>query len=386
MDTVKKPLFSTRWTALPWNVTPPQTRPTRGDSPLKCPECKARNPDKSGWSCEKCGYAFALNPKTDHKVSDIDFKKMLNRLTADGRFFYTDDQLYHHAHRLISRKNVKRWRTFRFFLRFVLFFFAFSILTAFLGVPPESDAAPMIVLTMTVIFALISGRRSKPVQAVWPHQLIEKWRMRHPLEKRADGTAFKAVKNGIPEEFSNYAPQRILIVQHDDLADMLILNRYPADQQALVVSENRYPPAAFEACRTFLSQNPELPVAVLHDCSESGTGMVSRLKNDPDWGLAEREVTDLGLNPEDVDRRKHGFWIPEVMEGEKGAAPLPQRGGSAKQLEDGYRFPVALGAPQTFMGTLAAASALGAAFLSDELLAHQRSTGSDGFGFDDTFG
>ena len=53
-----------------------------------------------------------------------------------------------------------------------------------------------------------------------------------------------------------YAPERILVVERDDLVDMLIRNRFHLTAKAVVVSRTGYPERVFAACGIFCATIP----------------------------------------------------------------------------------------------------------------------------------
>jgi len=213
--------------------------------------------------------------------------------------------------------------------------------------------------------------------------IILTYRNLHPIDRLVEGRAFrKPTSEAFDEEIFQYAPERILIVERNDIADMLILNRFPLEYKTLVVSEQIYPEHALRACQQFLSQHPEIPVILIHDASQKGLRMKERLLNDKFWNLRGKNVQDLGLFPRDTDRLRKPIWLPrkrndKVLSG--------ARRTDASFLRD-YRMPVDIAHPRAMMGAVSLAAASGLALLSEGFLAEQQHDASSGSFFGGGFG
>ena len=216
---------------------------------------------------------------------------------------------------------------------------------------------------------------------------INTYKAAHPIDNLVDGTRFRNMAAyGFDTEFLNYAPERILIVEHDDTADMLLLNRFHFENKTLVVSAGKYPRPAFDACRRFLSAHPDLPVFLIHDCSPSGIRMQSRLMTDPEWHLKDKNITNLGLHARDVAGLKTSMWIPEDIEGAGQKESIRMAGDSREYLDQHFRMPLGVVGPIAFLGTMGVAMTLGVPLLSEALLAEQRAGAIGGSSVDTGFG
>ena len=103
----------------------------------------------------------------------------------------------------------------------------------------------------------------------------------------------------------DYGVERLLLVEHDLLVDLLVQNGFHAQERTLVLSENGYPSYLLPVARRFLEENSQLPVYFLHDATEHGAQMAARLAPEEVLPLAGHPILDLGLFPEDV-KRMHG--------------------------------------------------------------------------------
>ena len=261
---------------------------------MKCPGCQANQKYKYGMICNSCGYQFALDPKTQYGISDMAFKLALDRLSGEGNYYFTYDQLYAQIYRLIRKKHHLGLLPLSC-LGIFFMIFGTVILIGFL----DLEVWATVVLFILIAFSVFRlSRRPFKLPSEIPAQFIEKYRAKHPIDKLVNGKQFQHMNNNrFDEEFLSYAPERILIVERDAMADMLIMNRFHFENKALVVSARKYPRPAFRACQEFLLRHPEIPVLLLHDCSESGVQMQGRLVTDREWNLEGKQINNLGLHP-----------------------------------------------------------------------------------------
>ncbi|MDM8544522.1 hypothetical protein QUF90_25880 [Desulfococcaceae bacterium HSG9] len=346
---------------------------------MKCPKCLNNQKYKDGMTCHRCHRRFVLNPKTTI-FSDIAIHKSIRQVSGAGHYYFTYNQLFSQIFRLARKKM----RTFRIALFSVLFFFV--IWGLFLVSFP---VGPLFALTLFFIIVPIkigigTGKIAN-VAGYLDHRhgkignIINTYHRVHPIEKMVDGKRFKSSELHTPDdETKEYAPERILIVEHNDLADMLIMNRFHLENKTLVVSAEKYPRNIFDACQTFLHNHPDLPVCLLHDASKKGGQMREKLLADSTWNLKSAKIKDIGLFPHDTDRLKPPMWLPSGSKGDK--ILLTKK--SDEHIRNGYRMPVDIAQPKPLMGALGLAAVSGMALLSSELLAElqQDATGAGGMG------
>ncbi len=350
---------------------------------MKCPACAFDQKYKGGMVCGSCGYRFALDPKKAPHVTDMAFKKAVDRLSMLGEYHFTHNQLFAQIHRLILKKR----RSAR--IGGMIALAVLGIILYFLGVRNLiGEGLPGAILFGALWLLFVVHRWRSPVKI--PHEqvngLIRTYQAAHPMERLVTGRAFDGLdREEIDAEFLRYAPERIVVVERDDLADMLLLNRFHFENKALVVSASKYPRRAFAACRAFLDRHPDLPVFLFHDASRKGHRMKTDLLADPAWNLAGKTVKDLGLNPYDVERLRSPLWIPDP--GGKTKGKYVRIGGKPiENIEDGYMLPVDIGAPRSAMGALSLAAGAGLVLASPELLAQQAVDARGGGGLGGGFG
>jgi hypothetical protein len=347
---------------------------------MKCPKCGFNKKRSEGMVCDSCRYQFALDPKEEPYLSDMAFKKVLDRVSTYGKNHFTYNQIYAQLYRLLRKKKTKA-RIFTVF--------GAGAITLFISLPLGGD---MWWVTRLILCAVVMGIvglffwKWKPrIKEGSIRKVIQKYDSRHGIDNMVKGASFTNME---PREFDReilkYAPERMLIVERDDMADMLLLNDFAMDNKTLVVSANRYPKRAFKVFKHFAQKNPDIPISLIHDVSRVGVKLKEKLKNDPEWGLANREIKDLGLFPENLKQLKEPIWRPEPSRGAFKERAVPGGDDPIKNMNKGFRAPVDVAPPHSFMSTAAMAMIVGAALLSPELMAQQAqdsTSGSSGGGF-----
>lgn len=329
---------------------------------MKCPECAFNQKVKHGMRCGKCGYRFALSPKKPPYLSDMAFKMAVDRLTGNDQYYFTFGQLYAAIHNLIRKKHRRRKVIPIIFIAAIAALFLFS--TGWGGI--------LFFLALLVIARLFFWKKIINFFNRVSHDEIDRairdYRKYHLLPKMATGRGFRGSRGPrLDEELFDYAPERILIVEHDDLVDMLIHNRFPFENKTLVVGAGKYPEQAFQACQGFLARHPDIPVYIIHDVSLAGMGLQNKLISDAFWNLKGKNVQDLGLHSPALQRIKQPVWIPKT----NGKAKAANLTNVRANIRLGFRLPVDYVPPVAMQGMLAVAVAGGVTLLSEELLAQQ---------------
>lgn len=344
---------------------------------MKCPQCLINQKFKDGMTCRGCGYRFALHPKEPPQITDAAFRSAVDRLSQFGRFYFTWDQLYAQIHRLIRQK--KRIGL----IPLIIGGGFFAVLGSGMIMGALGLGCWAAILWSGLLVAGIIRLRLRPVRISpeMPAELIRKYQALHPIEHLADGGRLgKTEPPPLKEELFAHAPEAILIVEQDDMAEMLILNRFHFENRILVVGSRGYPKSAFDACRRFLTEHPDIPVYLAHDCSHDGIQMQAKLLTDPKWRLEGKRIINLGLHPRDVERARNPIWIPEDFASGTAKKKPPGPGTPAEHIQNGYRVPLGAAPPGALTGALTLALASGLPLMSEDLLAQQRENAAGGSG------
>jgi hypothetical protein len=265
-----------------------------------------------------------------------------------------------------------------------------ALAVTFIAVTWGSRPLGFLFLGLAVIGLFLMSRSAIQI----PHgdlvRAINNYREANPIPNMVDGQRFKrhVSKTQMKHDLFDYAPERILVVPSDDMVDMLVLNRFHMDNKTAILSASKYPHHVFEACQRMLETHPDVPVEIIHDVSSEGMHLKSRLLADKSWNLEGRNVKDLGLFPDDVNRIKTPIWIPSgrpssVLAAREAAGEAEKKPGvpgeAEKKLGEGMRMPLDFVGPRVMMGALAAAVIGGTLLMSEELLAEElRKTTKEG--------
>lgn len=261
---------------------------------MKCPQCGHNHPKKLGQVCSNCRYQFVFRPDADNGMTDGKFTAMIRTASANDTYYFTENQLY----TAYCRKN--KWFSpvlpAIFLLIVGIIVFISGVCMFFLIYVP---------IVIGLVYFYFRGRNNPPPRDQFD-TAVRKWiQRRGPIDKLIREPA---LHNPPPDwdepDVYDYGVEKILIVNRDILVDLLVRNNFHAEQRTLVVSANGYPSYLMPRVTELLSQNPELPVFLLHDSTESGrrAGQPRYLHKFPDFG--SRPVIDLGIHPEDVPKIK----------------------------------------------------------------------------------
>jgi hypothetical protein len=346
---------------------------------MNCPNCGNKQKVKDGMTCGSCKYKFALNPKEEPKVSDKAFRMAMDKLSGMGNNYFTGNQLYAQIYRMIRKKKGKSRKIGMVFVGILIL--AIPSCVAFTTSGFEDLGSWMVVLgafLFAAILMLIWSKRPLPVKREDVLASIKRYLSVHPTDRLVTGKMMQNAQAGhFDEEFFKYAPERILIVPRNDMAEMLIFNGFHTEQRTLVVSIHKYPEQAYQAFLKFLDQHPDIPIHVIHDASKKGLEMTEYLLKHKDWGLEGKNVKDLGLFPEDVKGLDEPIWVSTGTRADKTDA-IPAKASPQEKVNQGAGMPVDVAPPRAFIGAVGLAMITGAALLSASLLAEQAAASTSG--------
>ncbi len=344
---------------------------------MKCPKCHHNQRYREGMTCRECRYRFALSPKVPPNLTDLGMIRIIDRLSTFGQFYFTRHQLLAAVYRMLVRKRTRSRRLSAVVWAIVLG--GSGII--FGGFPVMFPLWVYGAFLLAVVWlAVWIARRPVKIRFGEVDGAVTTYLTVHPPDRLADGTAFsKTPPPPFDDELAAYAPEQVLIVERDDIADMLILNRYHLEQKTLVVSARKYPQAAFTAFKRFIAAHPDLRVVLIHDLSKAGHRLRNDLESDPDWGLPRGAIVDLGLHHTDVDRLKTPLWLPTTkVSGKLDRARIETEGRAIDQLQSGRYVPVDAAPPRTMLAAFTLAVAAGLPLASEELLALQAQDAASG--------
>ena len=319
---------------------------------MRCPECKHTQKYREGTRCKQCSYQFVFRKSADG-ISDFALRQLIQRLSDNGQQAFTATQL--------ALAICRSWRQKKGVL--LGCGVAVLVIACVIGFGLKTFAGLAIFLVFTTPI-IVSWWRISRIPFGKARKLVDRYHQAHPITALADGRAFRQQTASADNlEDPQYAPERILVVECDDLVDMLIRNRFHLSYKTAVVSRSGYPEQVFAACREFLRNHPNTPVQVLHDASTSGFNLTAQLAADPKWAFAHERLTDLGISRAALDGDSSLPWLPPDSSWRGGAFGS----NPAKMLRAGYRVPVDHIEPKPLLNLLGAAVVGGALLLTPEM-------------------
>lgn len=281
---------------------------------MKCPTCATSQKRKDGMTCAKCGYTYAFDPRADG-ISDGKFLALIRTASAKDTVYFTFNQLYavycRGRSRIIAAIVESKLGPLGVFGLVLAIVGGTLVLGGW-----ASDATTMLVvgaaLTLGGLVLRSIGRntrelapeRTEPPGAELLAGWIRKWAAAgKPNPKLLEAPALHSAPAPYREsDIYDYGVERIIIVEHDLLVDLLVKNNQHAEQRALVISETGYPSYLLPHAKRLLDQRPDLPVVLFHDATPQGTQMATRLRRGGLFPLGARKLIDAGLFPKDVPK------------------------------------------------------------------------------------
>jgi hypothetical protein len=358
--------------------------------------------------CRHCGYTFAFVPKEYPYLSDWDVARSIDNLSRKGHYYFTFDQLASSLirfalkakspyRRLLARKKASSVSCLGWFLLFLVaaMWIGMALLKGRGGFLPA--------LVVTVIAYVIyksssrggkrkeeadSGMYSEKTDAdanlsmdygtVYITGKLKYYLASHPHSHFVDGKRMQyGQANGYQKEAGDYAPEKILIVEHNELVDMLVLNRFHFEHKTLVLGASRYPGFIFEYYKQCIEKFPGVPIYLAHDASVHGFHMKHALMADPEWRLQGKNVVDLGVNMNDIDKLNQPVLLP-LKEASFSYKPSGEIGAAMPETFKENRVPLQSLGSKTMLGVFGLAVLAGLPLVSEELI-HRRTEYTDAY-------
>ncbi len=316
---------------------------------MRCPECKHSQKYREGSRCKKCNYLFVFRRNVD-RISDYALRQTIQRLSDGGQQAFTATQL--------ALEICRIWRKKAMSMIAAGVVVAVIALAIGLFLKPAIGMVTFLILCPLVLWNVTRSKRTFPYYKA--RVLVERYHQAHPIAALADGQAFRQQSPTVDPQELQYAPERILVVEHDALVDLLVRNRFHLQHKTAVVSRWGYPARVFAACREFLRNHPDTPVQVLHDASLAGFGLTAQLAVDPQWAFAGPRLVDLGIARTSLGQGATLPWLPPDSARRSGRFSAD----TSKMLRSGCRVPIDYLRPKPMMNLLGAAVVSGALLLA----------------------
>ncbi|MHC4874261.1 MAG: tetratricopeptide repeat protein [Planctomycetota bacterium] len=253
---------------------------------MKCPDCQENHKKRDGMVCS-CGYQFALDPTMHNNLTDGKFIALINRASANGTYYFTENQLYAAYCHAYNKTPGCIWPALIISLIISCFF------------------PPLLILSAIIFAALAVAYISSPPDPEITRKAIECWKKttnksRQPKEGLEKLIAEPRLGTPPPDYDENdiydYGVEKVLIVSNRLLVDLLILNNFHADNQCLIISTDNYPDYIIPVIEVLAKENPNLQVYLLHDSTNAAVHLKGKIYP----FLAKHKIIDLGIFEDDV--------------------------------------------------------------------------------------
>lgn len=247
---------------------------------MKCPNCFAdiRYSERRNNQCPKCFGSYVFEPKTHPLgLTDDYFSRTVDKISDNGKIYFTPEQLYFALTRKQNRKNDLDG-----------FLLVVAIITIALAVCNGLIAVALIVGLFWAIFftyrKFYAGKVIKLPQTFsdFDESVLQPWKMAHKklpphlITKKTDSEEFKKKLHGF------------LICDSNDAATFLNANKMDEKFNLFITKDFQNPR---------INSRTDLPIFVLHDAGARGYEFAEQIKK---LYENDREVFDIGLRPNDV--------------------------------------------------------------------------------------
>lgn len=260
---------------------------------MKCPHCENDHKRRYGMTCSRCRYRFVFDPKADG-LGDRRFQLALDAVSASGERWFTAGELYARLARAMLPGAA-----------------GCTIGGVFLGVIVGVVLGGgwwfALIPPLAWIGYLTARRQRSPLTRQKFNGLFARWRQANPgsvqtfIDKPSLGDAPKSAPD--PDVF-DYGAQCVIVTQHDYLVDWLVRNDAHLAHQAIVISATGYPDHLKDRVKDLLEARDRVPVYLLHDTSDEGKRMHSRVLNLPWAPFANARLVDFGLHRDQIEQLK----------------------------------------------------------------------------------
>lgn len=276
---------------------------------MKCPHCRVelRLVDRPNRQCSKCKKAIALEPREDPLgLSDLRLRALAEKLSDQGKLFYTSTQLFYHA----NRKRIDAQPQLKSNLPGCLILSgigAGAVLGALINSISGVFGGIALGLLVGFIFYRSFGRYLAPQitlsgdLVIFQRWIPERWRIVYGAEPV--GWLNMQTKTGLtnlqPTAQTVHAilvcpqPDILVCLRANGVVDALALALLPLAETPLAVAD--------QSLLALLRSQPALPVFLLHDASIDGCLFAQKARQR--LGLSDQHrIINLGLHPRQAMR------------------------------------------------------------------------------------
>lgn len=234
-------------------------------------------------------------------IADEDWQELLARASSDGRYSFSENQLYIAYAR--NKVQVTRYVARRGGIGLCMVVLGITLWVYALNADWGLTLVAGIALTLGGVGLVGTGvvTRRDPAAREPVTRWLAKW-------TAARGTPKLVSEPQLSNAGPEYVPKElacVVIAERDLLVDLLLENDAHTALSALIVAESGYPAALAAEARRALEARTDLKVILLHDATPHGVAMPARLQGGA-FALRAHPVVDAGLFPADVT------WLAEL--------------------------------------------------------------------------
>jgi hypothetical protein len=270
---------------------------------MKCIHC-GKNPwrrPRDG-RCPACRHAFAFDPELDpYGMTDERFHEAVQSLSHGSRTF-TARQLWH----ALGQPRWKQSPVSKHVPNVCLLLGMGG--TMALGVLDVVEF-PLIGLffiasAVGIVLTMFANAVVTPPVPVYSRRMpwdafqasLARWSAVHgPPKHLMDASGAYAALPGVPADVAAFSFDRAVVVQHAEIAALLVANRFHFEHRCAVLSLDGYPFGIAETVKEMLRRNPQLTVAALHDASAEGVALPFTLREPAWFPDPEILIVDAGI-------------------------------------------------------------------------------------------
>lgn len=259
---------------------------------MKCPNCQldSKKPDRPDGACPQCKRPFRLDPPVEG-MSDYAVDALVKKITDNLAHKYVKRQLVAALERRFVAKNRAAKRAYIAFWVVGSFVLLVGLVLQFYPI-----LIPFCVLLG--IFSIIYFATKVDPAAVAQQVATGFGTTANEVAPRE----LQPARRGSAREFDleSYGFDRVIVVQGDDIAEMLVANQFHFQHNAAIISIDGYPQHVAAIVDQQLASNQATTVVLLHDASALGYAMAG------DWlgrrRLAPNRVIRAGLSPRQAEK------------------------------------------------------------------------------------
>lgn len=260
---------------------------------MQCPHCKTnlKYRERSGSVCSSCKREFAFEPKTHSlRLNDVRFRKVVEKLSDNGKLFYTPDQLAYFLARKKLPVKTPPW---------VLLIVGFIAAVITVVVSKSFNFAGVVFGGFAVwaicLWLFRSSNTVPPHTGQFVGDVLQRWIMVYK-ERPTNLIESFELNPALPNNFRGF-----LVCSERDVSLCLAANKtlenlglalLPTDKSFKQFWANLNIPAK------------DLPIFILHDASPAGYDFLARKTTELKNSFDQPQIFDIGLRPQTAIKNK----------------------------------------------------------------------------------